>query len=97
MNISNEQAAAFRTAAETILLALVRIPTDKDTEQSHTARADMVDCLIDPRKWVLDLGYDAAMWAIEQALEATAEHTVNGWEDDAGRIAVEQLCATFGL
>lgn len=89
MKISNTQAEAFRTVANAVLAAL---PTDPSP-----ARSDMTECAADPARWVEELGYDAAVWAVDQAVEATADHTVNGWEDDAAREACEALYAEFGL
>lgn len=89
MNISDKQAEAFRTAAAALLAALP--PSEVQ------ARQDAQNAFDSPKTWVALLGWDAAIWAFEQALEATAEHTVNGWEDDAARAAFEALYAEFGL
>ena len=67
---------------------LAAIPADTTDSDGQAARQDMQDALQAPTEWVLDLGSNDARAALERAVEATAEYTVNGWEDDSARIAI---------
>lgn len=82
---------AVQVLAEAVLNA---IPEGTEDPDGQAARFDMQAAHDDPAAWFADLGTEAAEWALEKAVEATAEYTCNGWEDDTCRAAFEFLFPT---
>jgi hypothetical protein len=78
----------IRHVADAVLAA---IPSDTQDEDGIAALYDMAQAASDPPAWVLLLGSNDARAALERAVEATSEYTIDGWEDDAARRAFNEF------
>lgn len=73
-----------RAIAEAVLAA---IPVNTDSVDGKAARFDMERAWDNPAEFFADLGEDAAQWALQEAVNATAEFTDHGFVDDASEAA----------
>ena len=78
----------IRHVADAVLAA---IPADTTEPDGMAARSDMTDAATDSEAWVRLLGSNDTRDALERAVEATADYTINGWPDDAAVRALNEF------